>query len=67
MILVNPGTKDDFEIISQLDKSINYELWPYQYQLDIIEGLNGKKYRFDIYIDECGLMKNLKPKILISL
>ena len=50
MILVKPGTADNFEIINKFDKSINYELWPYQYQLDTLETLNGKKYRFDIYI-----------------
>ena len=66
MILIKPGTKDNFEIIDKFDKNINYELWPYQYQLDTIEGLNGKKYRFDIYIDEDGLNKNLKLNLCAS-
>lgn len=49
-------------------KSVEFmlERWPYHYQLDTILGSNGKKYMFDIYVDEEGLMKQLPVNRLAS-
>lgn len=42
------------------------EMWPYCHQVDTIVGSNGKKYRFDVYVDEEGLLKQLQINRLAS-
>lgn len=37
----------------------NVELWPYQYMIHELKGSNGKRYSFDVYVDEEGLLKKL--------
>lgn len=35
------------------------EIWPKLYQLKQVKGSNGVIYKYDIYVDEEGLLKNL--------
>ena len=44
----------------------NVERWPYQYMINEIMGSNGKKYKYDIYADETGLMKGLNTNYTAS-
>lgn len=55
------GSPDVRVVTKDVGQELNciVELWPYPYQLDHIRGSNGKTYRFQIYVDECGLLKQL--------
>lgn len=53
--------KDDVTVVPPTDLAQSLgcqrvERWPYQYQLDSIEGPSGKRYRFDIWVDEEGAL-----------
>lgn len=43
------------------------ERWPYQFMLDTVVGPSGKRYRFDIWVDEAGLNKRLEPNLCASI
>lgn len=63
-LLINP---DATASVSSLDSAeFMLERWPYRYQLDSVVGANGKRYRFDIFVDEEGLLKGLPTNRLAS-
>lgn len=44
----------------------NVEMWPYRYQVDTIIGSNGKKYRFDVYVDDACLVDSRRPNAAVA-
>lgn len=43
------------------------EMWPYDRMLDKVVSSNGKTYRYNIYVDEEGLLKQLPVNHLASI
>ncbi len=43
------------------------ERWPYQFQLDTVVGPDGRQYRFDIWVDDEGAVKELPVNLCATL
>lgn len=43
------------------------ERWPYAYMLDTVVGPSGKRYRFDIWVDEEGCIKKLPENLCATI
>lgn len=73
---MRPGCQENTRVVSVSDAKDRasallecraVERWPYSRQLDVIRGPNGRKYRFDIWVDEEGLMAGREDNLCASL
>jgi hypothetical protein len=72
-LLVQPG---DEKNISVVDHNAGYaevlgclavDRWPHCYQIDTVHGPNKSSYRFDIWVDDEGLLKQAPVNLCASL
>lgn len=75
-LLVKPGPQENTVVVPLLEATERpaallecrwVELWPYHYQLDAIEGADGRARRFDVWVDEEGAAASREANVCASL
>jgi hypothetical protein len=72
-LLVQPGDESKTVVV---DRAVDYatalgcsnvERWPHIYQLDTVVGPGESRYRFDIWVDEEGLLRKAETNLCATL
>jgi hypothetical protein len=73
-LLVLPGDEKNTSVVDVLNNDCaallgcsRIERWPYRYQLDTVVGPDGHLYRFEIWVDEEGAVKQLPVNLCATL